>query len=207
MKAIYAELDQARSRFDTERQSIKARMDDYQAFKDKGQDLVFFTGLNRLLADARAACRSHPDPDLLAALDQVRGCRRELARWAMAHEAAQDDGLVLVEAVVDDEPCCFIVDTGAQLVCLPRELVDALDLTGSLGEESTLTLAGGQKVRGRSITLPRIAVAGMTGAAVNGTAVPASEVGIDGLLGQSFLKRYIYTIDETRPGKLFLVKR
>jgi hypothetical protein len=207
MKRIYAELDQARARFDGERQALKARMDAYDAFHEQGQDMVFFTGLNRLLADLRAACRSRPDPDLLAALAAVRGYRRELAAWATAREDARDNGLVLVPAMVGDEPCCFIVDTGAQLVCLPEELVDALGLTGSLGGEATLTLAGGQKLRGRSITFPQVAAAGMAAAQVEGTAVPASEVGIDGLLGQSFLKKFVYTIDETRPGKLILVRR
>jgi clan AA aspartic protease (TIGR02281 family) len=207
MQRIYAGLDQVRARFDGERQALKARLDAYAAFHDQGQDMVFFAGLNRLLADLRAACRSRPDPDLLAALASVRGMRRELAAWATAHEAAQDNGLVLVPAMVGDEPCCFIVDTGAQLVCLPEELVDALGLTGSLGEEATLTLAGGQKLRGRAITFPQVAVAGMAAAQVEGTAVPASEVGIDGLLGQSFLKKFVYTVDETRPGKLILVRR
>ena len=42
---------------------------------------------------------------------------------------------------------------------------------------------------------------------VAGSAVPASDVGIDGLLGQAFLKRFVYTIDEDRPGKLVLVRR
>jgi clan AA aspartic protease (TIGR02281 family) len=137
----------------------------------------------------------------------VRGIRRELARWAGARQDAQDNGLVLVDAMVGDEPCCFIVDTGAQQVCLPAELIAALGLTGSLGEESTLTLAGGQKLRGRSITLPRLEVEGRVATAVSGSAVPASEVGVDGLLGQSFLKHFVYTIDEARPGKLVLVPR
>jgi clan AA aspartic protease (TIGR02281 family) len=137
----------------------------------------------------------------------VRGCRRELARWAGERQDAQDNGLVLVDAMVGDEPCCFIVDTGAQRVCLPAELIAALGLTGSLGEETTLTLAGGQKLRGRTIVLPRLAVGDKAATAVAGSAVPASEVGIDGLLGQSFLKHFVYTIDEARPGKLILAPR
>jgi hypothetical protein len=44
-------------------------------------------------------------------------------------------------------------------------------------------------------------------AQVDGVAVPASEVGIDGLLGQSFLKHFAYTIDPGQPGKLVLVRR
>jgi clan AA aspartic protease (TIGR02281 family) len=202
-----AEIRQARAQLEAEQQALKARSDAYEAFHAQDRDVAFFTGLNRLLADLRAACRDRPDPDLLAALAKVRGWRRELARWAAARQDAQDNGLVLVEAMVGDEPCCFIVDTGAQQVCLPAELIDALGLSASLGEETTLTLAGGQKLRGRSITLPRMVVAGMAGTGVAGSAVPASEVGIDGLLGQSFLKRFVYTIDEGRPGKLLLVPR
>jgi clan AA aspartic protease (TIGR02281 family) len=206
-RRLDAGIDQARARLEAERQAFKARADALDAFHDQGRDLAFFAGLNQLLADLRAACRSRPDPGLLAALAQVRGWRRELARWAGARQAAQDNGLVLVQAMVGDEPCCFIVDTGAQLVCLPTELISALGLSGSLGESATLTLAGGQKLRGRSIVLPRVAVGGQVGTEVAGSAVPASEVGIDGLLGQSFLKHFVYTIDEGRPGKLLLVPR
>lgn len=206
-RRLDAGIDQERARIEAERQALKARTDALDAFHDQGRDLAFFAGLNELLADLRGACRSRPDPGLLAALEQVRGWRRELARWAGTRQAAQDNGLVLVDAMVGDEPCCFIVDTGAQLVCLPTELIAALGLSGSLGEAATLTLAGGQKLRGRSIVLPRVAAAGRVATAVAGTAVPASEVGIDGLLGQSFLKHFVYTIDETRPGNLLLVPR
>ena len=199
-----AAVDQARARLDAEQEAFEARRDDLEAFQAQGQDVAFFTALNRLLADLRAACRAAPDSASSAALDQVRRYRRELARWAADHQAAQDDGLVLVTAQVGDEPCCFIVDTGAQVVCLPREIIDALDLAGRLGEETTLTLAGGRKTRGRSIQIPRLSVGAATRVEVAGSAVPASDVGIDGLLGQSFLKSFIYTIDA---GKLSLVPR
>jgi clan AA aspartic protease (TIGR02281 family) len=206
-RRLDAGIQQARAQLDAEQQALKTRADAYEAFRGQERDVAFFTGLNRLLADLRAVDRNRPDPAVQAALAQVRGYRRELARWAAAHQAAQADGLVLVEAMVGDEPCCFIVDTGAQLVCLPLEIIDALGLTGSLGEESSLTLAGGQKLRGRSVRLPRLATAGMAATDVAASAIPASEVGIDGLLGQSFLKRFVYTVDESRPGKLMLVPR
>jgi clan AA aspartic protease (TIGR02281 family) len=207
VRTLDAGIERARARMDAEEQALKARSQSFQAFQDQGRDVAFYTAVNQLLAELREACRSRPDPDLLAALGQVRGCRRELARWAGEREEAQDNGLVLVDAVVGDEPCCFIVDTGAQRVCLPAELIRALGLTGSLGEETTMTLAGGQKLRGRTIVLPRVAVGDKVATEVAGSAVPASEVGIDGLLGQTFLKHFVYTIDEARPGKLILVPR
>jgi len=37
--------------------------------------------------------------------------------------------------------------------------------------------------------------------------VKVSDVGVDGLLGQSFLKRFVYTIDESREEKLILRPR
>ncbi|MGA2080217.1 MAG: retropepsin-like aspartic protease [Holophaga sp.] len=206
-RTLDAAIAQDQAQVAAQQKALRARTEAFKGFRDQGRDVAFFTGLNRLLADLRAACRTRPDPGLLAALEHVRACRRELAAWAEEGESGQDNGLVLVEALVGDEPCCFIVDTGAQLVCLPVELVDALGLTSRLGEEAPLTLAGGQKVRGRAITLPRVAAAGMTLDDVAGSAVPASEVGIDGLLGQSFLKRFVYIVDERKPGKLILIPR
>ena len=199
-----AAMEQARARLDAERQAFQARTEAYEAFQAQGQDVAFFTALNRLLAELRTASRLGPDPATAAALDQVRGYRRELARWAAEHQAAQDSGLVLVTALVGDESCCFILDTGAQVVCLPRELVDALDLAGRLGEEATMSLAGGRKTRGRTLQLPRITVGGAALTDVAASAIPASDVGIDGLLGQSFLKRFAYTVDA---GQLTLVPR
>jgi clan AA aspartic protease (TIGR02281 family) len=194
-------------RLQAQQQALQARQAAFDAFSAQERDVAFFTGLNSLLADLRAAVRKRPDPALEAALARARAQRRELAKWAAARQEAQDNGLVLVEALVGDEPCTFIVDTGAQLLCLPREIVDALGLTGALGEEATLILAGGLKMRGRSLELPRVAVGGLAATGVAGSAIPPSEVGIDGLLGQSFLKRFRYTIDEGRPEKLLLTPR
>lgn len=207
LQALDASLQRERAQVESERRKLKARQADYDGFCDQGRDMVFFTALNRLLADLREGCRRRPDPSLLQALGRARALRLELARWAQARQAAQDNGLVLVEAKVGDEPCCFIVDTGAQLVCLPEELVDALGLGTALGEASTLSLAGGQKTRGRSITWPSVEVAGRRAEAVAGAAVPASEVGIDGLLGQSFLRRFVTTLDASADAKLLLQPR
>jgi len=200
-------LDRTRRQVESEQGALKARNAAFAAFRAQDRDVAFFTSVNRLLADLREADRSRPDPGLAQALAQVRACRRDLATWAAARQAAQDNGLVLVLATALDEPCCFIVDTGAQQVCLPEEIIQAIGLAGSLGEPSTMILAGGQKVSGRAITLPRLATSGMAARDVPGSAIPPSEVGIDGLLGQTFLKRFTYTIDERRPEKLLLTPR
>ena len=70
-----------------------------------------------------------------------------------------------------------------------------------------LVLAGGMKTKGREVTLPRIEVSGADERDVPAAAVKVSDVGVDGLLGQSFLKRFVYTIDESREDKLILGPR
>ena len=206
-RRIEADLARARDQATAATLAVNARGEDYAAFRAADRDMAFFGQVNRLLADLRLALRRQEDPALAGALAKVRGLRRELANWAAAREAAQSNGLVLVLALVDDEPCCFIVDTGAQQVCLPPEIIDALALTASLGQESDLILAGGQKVRGRPITLPRVAASGHAATGIAGMVIPPSEVGVDGLLGQSFLKHFLYTIDTRQSSPLILVPK
>lgn len=201
-----AASDAARSRLKAEQAGLRARLDAYEAFRERGEDVRFFLGLNRLLADLRREQRAGREA-LGPILEKVRSLRRELAHWALERHGRQENGLVLAEALVEDEPCWFMVDTGAQLTCLSLELIEAAGLTGRLGEERTLTLAGGQRIRGRGLELPSLTVVGQREAKVAASAVPVSEVGIDGLLGQSFLKRFVYTIDEGRQPKLILVRR
>jgi hypothetical protein len=204
LKQVNEEIAAARARLQADQHALNARSEAYEVFRKQGEDVRMFVEVNRLLAELRTQARSGTAQPLL---DKVRAIRRELAAWAFARNARQSDALVLVEAVVLDERCWFILDTGAMQTTLSRELVDALALGDRLGEETTLILAGGVKIQGRRLEIPQITVAGRTETRVSGSAVPPSDVGIDGLLGQSFLKRFIYTIDETRPDVLVLVKR
>ena len=176
-----------------------------KAFTESDEPLRFFCRLNRLLADLKSAARAgHLQLELL---DRVRGLRRELAAWAMREEEESGNGHVGVPAVVGDEPCWFIVDTGAHVTTLNFEIVDALGLSGALGEETKIVGVGGSKVNGRRFEIPRLSVGGMNESGILAAAVAPNSVGFDGLLGQTFLKRFVYTIDERRPEKLLLTRR
>lgn len=177
---------------------LNARIDAWAAFQKGGGDVAFYNGLGRLLAD----CAKAP-----AQAAKVRELRRELIRWAMARAAAQPFGPVIVEATVGGEPVGLMVDTGAERTSLSPELIAALGLESKLGEEITFVLAGGPRVRGREVKLPTLAVAGVSVDGVPAAVLQATEVGIDGLLGQSFLKGFVYTVDEGRPEKLVLRPR
>jgi len=177
---------------------LNARIDAWAAFQKGGGDVAFYNGLGRLLAD----CAKAP-----AQAARVRELRRELIRWAMARAASQPFGPVIVEATVGGEPVGLMVDTGAERTSLSPELIAALGLESKLGEEITFVLAGGPRVRGREVKLPALAVAGVSVDGVPAAVLQATEVGIDGLLGQSFLKGFVYTVDEGRPEKLMLRPR
>jgi len=169
-------------------------LDAFEAFKKAGQDLAFFTGLNRLLAEIREAQRKTPaDPALQEALARVRAFRRELATWAEVGQSLRSNGLLIVGALVEDEPCWFVVDTGAMDTILSPELVEAIGQGGNMGKEASLSVVGGLRVLGRSLRIPRLEVNGQVLKGVQASAVVPSDVGIDGLLGQSFLKGFVYT--------------
>lgn len=189
-------------------EAVNKRLDAFEAFKKAGQDLAFFTSLNRLLAEIREAQRKAPvDPSLQESLARVRAFRRELAAWAEVGQSLRPNGLVIVGARVEDEPCWFVVDTGAMDTILSPELVDATGLSGSLGKEASLSVVGGLRILGRTLKIPSLEVNGQVMKGVQASAVMPSDVGIDGLLGQSFLKGFVYTIDERKAQKLTLTPR
>nr|WP_320131408.1 aspartyl protease family protein [uncultured Holophaga sp.] len=202
------ELGQEREQLQGAQDALAARVAAFESFRRDGGDLLFFRQLNALLAEIRERIRNRGEAAGLAGdLARVRALRRELASWAAAEEAEQGNGLILVEGRVGDEPCWFILDTGAQRVCVSPELILAAGFGAFLGKESTLVLAGGVKIRGREIELPEVSLCGQRVSAVAGSAVPASEVGVDGLLGQSFLRSFVYTIDSAAPSPLQLLRR
>ena len=200
-----AELAARQAEVDTAQRHYQERGERLKAFTESEEPMRFFCRLNRLLADVKSTARAgHTQPALL---EKVRGLRRELAAWATRGEEMDASGHVVVPAVIGGEPCWFIVDTGAHDTTLSLEIVEAIGLSGSLGEEVKIVGVGGSKVNARRFVIPQLSVAGVTEAGISAAAVAPSFVGLDGLLGQTFLKRFVYTIDERRPEKLLLTRR
>lgn len=195
-------IEADRAALERRQAQVNARIEGLNAFQREGRDLVLFLGLNQLLADLRRTERSlGAVPPELA---QVRRLRRELAAWAAAQERNDPNGLAVAEIQVEDEPCWFFVDTGAQRVTLPNELVAALGLEDRLRPEAPLVLAGGHRIQGRELELPALTVGGRTVPGVAATVIPSSRVGVDGLLGQSFLRRVGWSLDASRAEPLLV---
>lgn len=201
-------LDQIRTQAMKIQSDVNARLDAYAAFTKAGQDVGFFHDLNVLLVEVRQGLRATPENlALQASLEKVRKLRRELATWTMVGQSLKSNGLVIVEAKVQDEPCWFIVDTGAMDTIVSEEILEAIGYGASLSKVTSLSVVGGTRVTGLSCRIPSLSVAGQTRMEVAASAVPPFDAGIDGLLGQSFLKAFVYTIDERNPAKLILTPK
>lgn len=201
-------LNQERQRVMEAQKALDGRITAYNAFVKGGQDVAYFIGVNRLLAEIRQGLRAVPsDPGLQKALARVRAVRRELAAWAKAEQERLPNGLVVVEARVQDEPVWLFVDSGAMSVVLGLELVEASGLRGALGAEDGLVVVGGQRILGRGFEIPRLSVGDQALTQVKAYAVRPGDVGVDGLLGQSFLKSFIVTLDPDAPEKVVFKKR
>ncbi len=219
VRRVKAEIKSREEKLEAERSVLNARVDAYNSFHKSGNDVAFFAGLNRLYGRAwEQRRRSGASTELDGVLRKLRALRGDLGAHAIARHESDELGLIVIEIALSgdepgtlsgagQEPCFFIVDTGAMRTTLSPGIVEALGLTGKLGDEIELVLAGGLKIKGREFVLPSVSVVRRTEKNVAAAAVKVSEVGVDGLLGQSFLKRFIYTIDETKKQKLILRPR
>jgi predicted aspartyl protease len=134
-------------------------------------------------------------------IQKIRNLRKELGAYAINQAKSQENGLVIISGIIGrKEEFHFIVDTGANYVSLTPEMVEVLGLKKRLGEVTDLRLAAGKTAWGQKIVYPYISVLGMEEQDVPGIAIPEKQVGIDGLLGRSFLKRFVVCFDyEQRP--------
>jgi hypothetical protein len=88
-----------------------------------------------------------------------------------------------------------------------EELMEAVGHGVETGKATVLSVIGGMRVSGRACQIPSLTVAGQTLTNVGATSVRPSDPGIDGLLGQTFLKSFNYSIDENAPTPLVLTRR
>jgi len=196
------------TRIETGRQRLEAELAEYKRWRETRQDLAFFGQVNRLYAKLRPKL-SDPGatPGVRSSVARLRAMRRELADWAMKqHEKEQ--GLILVRVkvrgAVDSEDCLMVADTGAQTVTIDPNVVEALGLADRVTGEVQAAVAGGLTTKAHEVVIPEITVSGHRAKDVRAVALAAPDVGIDGLLGQSFLSRYAYRMDRNDPRKLIL---
>jgi hypothetical protein len=173
------------------------------------KDEEFWEELNQTFLILHRKIRAGNNHFILAQhIQKIREIRRELGAYAIEKARLNDSGLVIITGVVNrKEELHFIVDTGANHVSLTPEMVEVLGLKDRLNEVTELKLAAGKTAWGQKIVYPYISVLGMEEQNVPGITIPEKNVGIDGLLGRSFLKRFVVCFDFERGTKIQLTPK
>jgi len=173
------------------------------------KDSEFWVDLNRTFLSLHRKRRAGNNSLLLnEQIQKIRNLRKELGTYAINQAKSQENGLVIISGIIcRKEEFHFIVDTGANYVSLTPEMVEVLGLKERLGEVTDLRLAAGKTAWGQKIVYPYISVLGMEERDVPGIAIPENKVGIDGLLGRSFLKWFVVCFDYEQGPKIQLTPK
>jgi hypothetical protein len=207
------------ARFNSEKEERKKKLDAQKAqtmevikaidqwFKEK-KDQAFFVDLNNIYGDLIQERNRTGSFSMDEYIDRLRALRHELGTYATTKQNKEEYGFIIVPLTLGSNVECFyIVDTGASLVTITPELVKMLGLSENVGKEIEISLAGGIVARGREIVIPLMSVLGKTAQDVPAVVLQSSLVGADGLLGRSFLKKFIVCIDDANQPKLMLEYR
>jgi clan AA aspartic protease (TIGR02281 family) len=147
--------------------------------------------------------------DLLA----LNGLEKDLQQCGAEFKTAvadatfiQGNHIVVPVTINGRGPVKLLLDTGASTVTLSRALAARLGINWRDGIKVTATLADGQKTNGYSVLLRSVTVGDFTAAGVRAVVLDKPPCpGIDGLLGMSFLQRFILRIDPAN--KKFVMKK
>lgn len=207
MDRFQTAIDSASKRLERARTELEQQVDHYNTWRSEEQDLTYYHAVNELYATLhrKATEAGGATGETAVQLNKVREIRKELSELAFNREANTADGMILVKAKINGlETCCMLVDTGASLVTIPASIVSVLGLTDRIGKEITVSLPGGIQIKARELVIPSVSVFGKEAKDIEAVVLNESMVGIDGLLGLSFMDRFAYKIDGTADPKLSL---
>jgi feruloyl esterase len=139
--------------------------------------------------------------------DIITPTKVELIQKAVYKQCDKLDGIA--DGLIDDprkcdfDPAIFRCPPGQSADdCLTETVVDTLEAWYGGARNSAGKTAWGQK-----IVYPYISVLGMEEQDVPGIVIPEKKVGIDGLLGRSFLKRFVVCFDYEQGPKIQLTPK
>jgi clan AA aspartic protease (TIGR02281 family) len=168
--------------------------DQQEAWVKSGQSRSFWGDLDQLqrelVIDARVTgLRSNY-------LTQVKELRKELHQLSLLSNKQNDSGHFLTEVTLGKNvKGLFLLDTGATMLTITPALAEELGLFSTEGVSSHMTIADGTTLEVKRITIPSVTVLGKTAYNVEAVIMNGPSVGKDGLLGQSFLRNFIYTVN------------
>jgi clan AA aspartic protease (TIGR02281 family) len=166
--------------------------------------LLEYTGALSRMDDALCAFKKTCTPkvmnDNLAALHGIEGdlkeCKTEFKTAATDATFVQGNHIIVKVSINGKTPVLLLLDTGASTVTLSRRLASRLGINWRDGVCLKATLANGETVAGYSVLLRSVAVGEFRAANVRAVVLEKPPApGIDGLLGMSYLQRFVLNID------------
>src|SRR5262249_13352323 len=130
--------------------------------------------------------------------DTVRSLEQAEAKVKTATFALRKEGATFrIEVNLNGKVTTpMVLDTGASLVTLPEDLATRAGLTPAKATKTVqLKVADGAAVEAKLLTLPTVRVGGFEIADVPCAVMPAGKMGVEPLLGQSFLRHFQSKID------------
>ena len=209
VKQTNQNIDAEKAKLDKMNTALELEIKHYSDWLRLNKDAEFWVDLNRTFLALHRKRRAGNNNFLLnKQIQKIRNLRKELGTYAINQAKSQGNGLVIVSGIIcRQEEFHFIVDTGANYVSLTPEMVEVLGLKERLGEVTDLRLAAGKSAWGQKIVFPYISVLEMEEQDVPGIVIPENKVGIDGLLGRSFLKRFVVCFDYELEPKIQLTPK
>ncbi len=148
----------------------------------------------------------NPPADLAAA---TRAALRELAPLVRARQAAAPEvlsvplerrgGVWFAEVMLNEtRRARFMIDTGASLCAISPELAESLGVRPAPNARLVELQTANGRTSGQLVWIASIRVGEAEATNVPFVVVPAANLGSGGILGMSFLSRYIVTIDSAR---------
>ena len=188
---------------------LESKLESARRWFSLGKDEEFFQSLNQFFAELMERKRaSQSSPVVDEALSKIRKVRRELGERAIRLEYKSEEGVIVLPVEAQAGEILYLVlDTGATRVSVSMEMIRVLGLEKGLGDTVETILAAGVRGRGRAIQFPWLSTLGVKAEKIEGIVHAQVLVGIDGLLGRSFLKRFALDIDDTRTPRVVLRPR
>ena len=191
------DLEARQLRSSQAQQTARKKYEEYRAWHQAHGAESLWRQVNALYAEAWREWRGKAAPAAYGRLERLRAARGTLGRRAMEQREGADTSVLAVPVRLGEcEECCLVVDTGASLVTVSPEVVEALGLTSRTGEAIEVSLAGGLRTKGPRLTLPAVTVQGLQARDVDAVVLPESTPGVDGLLGMSFLGRFDFELSD-----------
>ena len=119
---------------------------------------------------------------------------------------ARQKGHIVIEAIINDKvEVMMMVDTGATLTVISKEVAERLEIDyDKLKEDVKLIGVSGQSLSAKFIILKSIKIGDVEGKNIEAVIVKDKTFkDVDGFLGMSFLKKFSFSMDKKKQSLIF----